>query len=131
MAVALALGSLFFPAGQPQPGAPSAGPPEQLAADPEALAEALTPADDRPLALHTAPSDNPEGRPLLSVVLIDTGAPDRDRAALASLPFPVSIALDPLDSATPERAAAYRSAGKEVVMLATGIAEGAQASDIE
>ena len=64
-------------------------------------------------------------------MLIDPGTADLDRAGLAALPFPVSFALDPLDPATPERAAIYRAAGKEVVMLATGIAEGAQASDIE
>ncbi len=87
--------------------------------------------DLRPIVLHAAAFENPEGKPLFSIVLIDSGAPALNRAALADLPFPVSFALDPLDPATAERAAIYRSAGKEVVMLATGIVEGAQASDVE
>ena len=39
---------------------------------------------------------------------------DLDRAALAALPLPVTIALDPTDPGAAERAAAYRAAGKEV-----------------
>ncbi len=95
-----------------------------------AEAEAV-PTDTRPIALFAAPFENPDAKPLLSIVLIDTGAAELDREALANLPFPVSFALDPLDPASPDRAAIYRAAGKEVLMLATGIAEGAQASDIE
>jgi polysaccharide deacetylase 2 family uncharacterized protein YibQ len=88
-------------------------------------------ADAPPIKLYAASFDNPEAKPVLAVVLIDTGAADLDRAGLAALPFPVSFALDPMDPATPERAAIYRAAGREVIMLATGIAQGAQASDIE
>jgi polysaccharide deacetylase 2 family uncharacterized protein YibQ len=83
------------------------------------------------MARFAAAFDNPENKPLLAVVLLDTGRDDLDRSVLAGVPFPLSIALDPLDPATPERAALYRAAGKEVVMLATGVFEGAQASDIE
>jgi polysaccharide deacetylase 2 family uncharacterized protein YibQ len=97
-------------------------------------AEAAEPApevDTRPIVQFAATFENPDAKPLLALVLIDPGTAELDRAGLAALPFPVSFALDPLDPATPERAAIYRAAGKEVVMLATGIAEGAQASDIE
>jgi len=89
------------------------------------------PDDARPIALYAADFDNPDGKPRVAIVLIDLGNEDLDRDSLAALPFPISIALDPLDPATPERAATYRAGGKEVVMQATGIAEGAQASDIE
>lgn len=89
------------------------------------------PGDPRPIARFAASFDNPEKKPALAVVLIDNGQDGLDRAALAALPLPVTIALDPLDPATPERGASYRAAGKEVVMLATGVFEGAQASDIE
>jgi hypothetical protein len=89
------------------------------------------PVDDRPIAQFAATFENPDAKPVLAIVLIDPGTADLDREGLAALPFPVSFALDPMDPATPERAAIYRAAGKEVVMLATGIAEGAQASDIE
>jgi hypothetical protein len=100
---------------------------------PEAQAETDEPAapDSRPIAQFAASFENPEGKPTLAIVLIDPGTSDLDRAGLAALPFPVSFALDPLDPATPERAAIYRAAGKEVVMLAIGLAEGAQASDVE
>lgn len=108
-------------AGQPMPG---------TTAEPADAAEAET-GDPRPIVRHAASFDNPDGKPAMAIVLIDNGGADLDRGALAALPFPVSVALDPLDPATPDRAAAYRAAGKEVVMLATGIAEGAQASDIE
>ena len=94
-------------------------------------AEATGEADARPIVQFAARFENPEAKPVLALVLIDPGTADLDRAGLAALPFPVSFALDPMDPATPERAAIYRAAGKEVVMLATGIAEGAQASDIE
>jgi uncharacterized protein len=87
--------------------------------------------DSRPIVQFAASFENPGGKPVFAIVLIDTGAATLDRAALANLPFAVSFALDPLDPATPERSAIYRAAGKEVVMLATGIVAGAQASDVE
>jgi uncharacterized protein len=93
--------------------------------------EGAAPADSRPIAAFAAPFENPDAKPAFAIVLIDDGRADLDRAGLASLPIPATIALDPLDPATPERAMAYRAAGKEVVMLVTGIAEGAQASDVE
>lgn len=106
---------------------------ETAAATDETAAEtaAAEAASTRPMALFAAKFDNPEAKPVLAIVLIDTGAADLDRAALAALPFPVSFALDPMDPATPDHAAIYRAAGREVIMLATGIAEGSQASDIE
>ncbi len=84
-----------------------------------------------PLVLFARTFENPDGKPVFSIVLIDTGAADLDRKALAELPFPVSFALDPLDPATPSHVAIYRAAGQEVLMLANGIPEGATASDLE
>src|SRR5690606_29785473 len=43
----------------------------------------------------------------------------------------VSFALDPSDPKTPEYAALYRAAGREVIMLASALPKGGQASDIE
>jgi uncharacterized protein len=108
--------------------------PDPAVADPAAEPVAdpnAAPGDPRPIVRFAATFENPDAKPPLAVVLIDRGQPDLDRAALANLPFPVSFALDPLDPATPDRAAAYRAAGREVVMLVTGIATGAQASDVE
>jgi polysaccharide deacetylase 2 family uncharacterized protein YibQ len=102
------------------------------AEEPPAIAEAEPPeADIPPIRQFAAPFENLDAKPVLALVLIDPGTADLDPATLAALPFPVSFALDPTTPATAERAAIYRAAGKEVVMLATGIAEGAQASDIE
>ena len=96
-----------------------------------APADGATPVDPRPIAQFAAAFENPDAKPAFAIVLVDNGSPELDRAGLAALPFPASFALDPLDPATPERAAIYRAAGKEVVMLVTGIATGAQASDVE
>ncbi|MBE2278578.1 MAG: divergent polysaccharide deacetylase family protein, partial [Rhodobacteraceae bacterium] len=85
---------------------------------------------DRPIDLYARPFDNPAGKPVYAVILIDTGEPALDRAALAALPFPVTFALDPLDPEAPARAAIYRAAGQEVVMLATGVPRGGTASDV-
>ena len=88
-------------------------------------------AEGTPLTRYARIFENPQGKPVFSIVLIDTGAADLDRKALAELPFPVSFALDPLDPAAASNAAIYRAAGQEVLMLATGIPEGATASDLE
>ena len=70
------------------------------------------------------------GKPLFAVVLIDTGAPGLDRAALAALPFPVTFAVDPMAQDAAGAAATYRAAGQEVVMLAA-LPAGAVAQDVE
>jgi polysaccharide deacetylase 2 family uncharacterized protein YibQ len=125
---------------EPAPGLPRAGEgviigrgtdTDTAPADAAPADAGAAPADSRPIAAFAAPFENPDAKPAFAIVLIDDGRADLDRAGLASLPIPATIALDPLDPASPERAAAYRAAGKEVVMLVTGIAEGAQASDVE
>lgn len=99
--------------------------------DPVAGAEAAAPADDRPIVRNARPFENPTGKPVFAIILIDTGEDMLDRAALADLPFPVTFAIDPLASGASERADIYRAAGQEVVMLATGLPNGAAASDVE
>ena len=88
-------------------------------------------ADDRPIAVFARPFDNPENKPAFAIVLIDEGDAALDRAALATLPFPVTFALDPTDPKVADHAAIYRGAGQEVAMLATGLPAGAQAADVE
>lgn len=105
--------------------------PEVPAEADEAGTEEALPEDPRPIARFAAAFENTDAKPVLAIVLIDPGTADLDREGLAALPFPVSLALDPMDPATPDRAAIYRAGGKEVVMLATGLAEGAVASDVE
>ena len=95
-------------------------------------APAAAPAPDgRPLQRHARPFDNPAAKPVFAIVLVDTGGPTLDRAALAALPFPVTFALDPTAPEAELAATIYRAAGQEVVMLATAIPEGATAGDLE
>lgn len=84
-----------------------------------------------PLQKYARAFENPDAKPLFSIILIDTGGADLDRASLAALPFPVTFALDPLAPNVMEASAIYRSAGQEVIMVATGIPAGATASDLE
>lgn len=116
----------------PQVGDAPAEPEAPTEAVPaEADADVVEPEDLPPLTREARAFENPEAKPLFAVILIDTGAPDLDRASLAALPFPVSFALDPMDPASPGHAQIYRAAGQEVLMLATGLPQGAQASDVE
>jgi len=87
--------------------------------------------DKPPLTRFAAPFENPDAKPLFSIVLIDDGAAGVDRATLATLPFAVSFVLDPLAPGAAEAAALYRAGGKEVLMLATGIPKGATPADLE
>lgn len=84
-----------------------------------------------PLRKYAREFENPDAKPLFSVILIDTGGADIDRAALAAMPFPVTFALDPLAASAAEASAIYRGAGQEVIMVATGIPPGATAADLE
>lgn len=106
---------------------PAIGDAPAPAAEPEAPAEAELP----PLLRFAAAFENPTGKPLFALILIDDGAATLDRAQLAGLPFPVTFVIDPLAANAAEAAATYRAAGHEVVMLASGIPEGATASDLE
>ena len=96
--------------GQTQPAAP---PPPPAALD-----------------LYASSFENPEGKPLMSIVLIDrgdfTGAVD----ALANFPYQVSFALDPQRPGAAAAMARYREAGFEVLALAD-IPETATAGDVE
>lgn len=83
-----------------------------------------------PLERNAEPFENPEGRPLVAVVIEDIGEDGIGSDRLAALDLPVTIALDPTVPGVSERAEAYRAAGKEVVMLATGLPRGATASDV-
>ncbi|VDC32927.1 Divergent polysaccharide deacetylase [Pseudogemmobacter humi] len=96
----------------------------------EAAPAVAEPAGAPPRQAYARSFENPAEKPLFAVILIDDGSPDLDRAALAGLPFPVSFALDPQSPGAADHAATYRAAGQEVIMLATGLPQGAAASDV-
>ncbi|KIN72910.1 divergent polysaccharide deacetylase family protein [Sulfitobacter guttiformis] len=90
--------------------------------------------DTRPISRNAQPFANPEGKPLMGIVLIDTGA-DLDAGgiglpALSSFPYPVSFAVDMGLPDAADRAARFRSEGFDVLAM-LDLPAGAQPSDAE
>lgn len=112
------------------PEAASAASTDAAAAAPEAEASDAGNIGQPPIERFARAFENADKKPLFAIVLHDTGGPDIDRDSLAAIPFPVSFMIDPMlpDAAT--AAQIYRAAGQEVLMIASGIPEGAQASDL-
>jgi len=126
----IAVGGLSLPGGGPvrvnRPGAEEQ-PGEEVAAE-EPVQEApeeVAPAVQRYAAAWEVPA---EARPLMSLVLLDDGT--TDPAAVAALPWPVSVALDPSGEGAAERLAAYRAQGIEALVLAE-LPKAAQPVDVE
>jgi polysaccharide deacetylase 2 family uncharacterized protein YibQ len=87
---------------------------------------------DRPaLEAYAMPFDAEESRPLMAVILIDQPDDRLDIETLTRFSFPVAFAIDPSRPDAAERAAIYREAGFEVLMLASVIPEGATATDTD
>ena len=79
---------------------------------------------------YAAVSEDTDGRPLMSIVLIDDGSMSAAAAALSGLPFDVTIGLDPAMDGVEDLMAQYRDDGFEVAVLAK-VPEGAVPSDVE
>lgn len=99
------------------------------AADPAAEA---VPAVDTAVTRYRAAFDNPEGKPVLAIILVGDGsaasvAPD----AVAEIGAPVTIALNPEETGVATLAQSYRLAGEEVAIYAPAMPEGATPSDLE
>lgn len=109
-------------------------PAPDVDADPPAAEAAPDPEEPAPrpaIEAFAAPFEAPEARALISVVLIDEPDPRLGIETLTSFGIPVAFAIDPSRPDAAERAAAYRAAGFEVLMLGTVIPEGATAADTE
>lgn len=91
-------------------------------------------ADLPPIEAFAAPFENPEGKPLMSIVLLDTGVDltggPVGLAALQSFPYPLSFAVDASLSDAGARMAEYRAQGFEVMAL-LDLPQGATAGDAE
>ncbi|MEO0772591.1 MAG: divergent polysaccharide deacetylase family protein [Pseudomonadota bacterium] len=74
--------------------------------------------------------DNPEGKPLLSFILLDQGDGPVSFDALADFPYPISYAVDVASPRAEEAMAQYRAAGLEVLAM-IDLPEGASAADTE
>ncbi len=107
------------------PGVTAEGLP-QIGAEP--AAETAT---SVPPIQQFARSFEPEGKPLFVILLRDIGGEGMARDELAKVPFPISFVIDPLSGDAAAASAAYRAAGQEVLTLANGIPQGAEASDLE
>lgn len=70
----------------------------------------------RPIEDFAAPFENPQGKPLMSIVLIDDAA-STGGEALENFPYPLTFGLDPTEPGAEEKMARYRAAGFEVVAL--------------
>ena len=77
-----------------------------------------SPREDGPLAVNSEMFENPGSRPLMSIVLIDTGDFNIGPEALAAFPYPLTFAIDPLREDALEKAQTYRNGGFELVALA-------------
>ena len=110
------------------PGAEGQPPAPEIVLDAPEL-----PVTETAVARFGARFDNPDNKPLLSVILEDVGeenggvGPD----ALAAIGRPLTIAIDPERPDAAARAIVYRLAGHEVAIRASALPEGATASDLE
>lgn len=102
-------------AARPQIGTPVQPLTERNQAAPAAPEQPTAPAIP-PIDAYAAEFDNPEGKPLMSILLIDDG--DAVGAeALLDFPYPLSFAVDPEDPKAADKMAQYRAAGFEVVAM--------------
>ncbi|PWJ20402.1 divergent polysaccharide deacetylase family protein [Jannaschia seohaensis] len=97
---------------------------------------AAAPADKTPaskaraLTAHAAAFENPEAKPLFSIVLIDDPEGGLSRQSLIALDMPLTFAVDPARADAAEVAAAYRAAGHEVLLLAEALPADATRDEI-
>lgn len=87
------------------------------------------PVPGKPIEAFAASFENPEAKPLMSIILIDDeGAFGAE--ALQDFPYPISFAVSPSDPDAAEKMARHRAAGFEVLALAD-LPEAASAQDAE
>ncbi len=84
----------------------------------------------RPVEANAEPFENAEEKPVMAIVLIDTGEQSFDMEALESFPYPLSIAVSTLDPNVAEKSADYRARGFEVLAM-MNMPIDASASDVE
>ncbi|WP_415920784.1 divergent polysaccharide deacetylase family protein [Tateyamaria sp. SN6-1] len=118
-------------------GRPTIGRPATSLVDraPEPAEEvAAAPVDQRPIDAFAAAFDNPDDKPVMSIVLMDTGTDLTSGpvglAALKSFPYPLTFAVDAQLADAAARAAEFRAQGFEVMAL-VDLPAGATGSDTE
>ncbi len=106
-----------------------AAPDADTAAEGEVLV--LDPQAGLPIKAYARDFTAEAGKPKFAILLADIGAAGMARADLAKLPFAVTFVIDPAAPDAAEAVRAYRAAGQEVMILASGLPEGATAADLE
>jgi len=91
---------------------------------------AATEAEQDPLTRYAEPVEVEEGKPMMSIVLIDDGTTPMGLEALEAFPYPITFAVDTAWQGATEAMRTYRDAGFEVVALAN-LPEGARPQDTE
>ncbi len=94
----------------------------------------VNPSQTAPIRNFSQTFENPEGKPLMSIVLMDTGG-DLDVAAiglpaLSSFPYPLSFAVDAALPDATDRMARYRNEGFDVLAM-VDLPSGARPTDAE
>ncbi|WP_170570534.1 divergent polysaccharide deacetylase family protein [Ruegeria atlantica] len=93
----------------------------------EATVDAAVPG--KPIETYAADFENPDSKPLMSIILIDDeGAYGAE--ALGEFPYPLTFAVSPEDPEAAEKMARHREAGFEVLALAD-LPKSASARDAE
>ncbi len=92
--------------------------------------EAPRQAGPRPLDKFASQFSNPEGKPLMAIVLIDDGDTGMDSDVLSEFPYPLTFALNTLEPNIQDKMAAYRARGFEVMAM-VDLPAVANASDVE
>ena len=82
------------------------------------------------IKVNAVPFANPDGKPLMALVLIDDGTSPIGLEALDAFPYPLSFAIDAMRPDAQETMQRYRDAGFEVLAIAD-LPEGADARDTE
>ncbi|WP_299558156.1 divergent polysaccharide deacteylase family protein [uncultured Sulfitobacter sp.] len=121
--------------GRPRIGTPASTLATQNAPDiPEEAVAQTDPAMQQPITRYAADFDNPDDKPLMSILLIDDGT-DLDAGgiglpALGSFPYPLSFAVDAALPDARARMDRYRAEGFEVMAM-VDLPQGARPSDAE
>ncbi len=109
----------------PSVGAPTPDTPETTV---DSVAEPQT--VEGALARNRVAFDNPEGKPLMAIILMDDGQSPIGIEALQSFPYPLSFAVDVTWPGAAAAAERYHAAGFEVLAMAD-LPEGARPEDAE
>ncbi|WP_299725323.1 polysaccharide deacteylase family 2 protein [uncultured Tateyamaria sp.] len=119
---------------RPTIGTPAGTLVDRTADEPAEDTAEAAPTGTRAINAYAAPFENPEDKPLMSIVLMDSGVDlsggPVGLAALQSFPYPLSFAVDASLPDATTRMAEYRAQGFEVMAL-MNLPQGATAGDAE